>query len=172
MKRIYAVAAFAILLFAASGVPSAHAKDMQFPEKSPVAFRLHLPKDWTANIDASGNLTVTAPDHTSVLNLTMIDDENLAKETPDAIAQVFLKSADADPVSTKEPVTISGTSGTSYYSHKKNSKGVDMNLKLNLFEIGGKHVALLTILSATDINAAQKSLVDAVIKGITLTGVK
>ena len=59
-----------------------------------------------------------------------------------------------------------------YYSQYKNDKGVNTNEKLNLFEIGAKHVAILMIVSATDINAAQKNSVDAVIKGITLTGVK
>src|ERR1039457_7524295 len=109
MKRIYAVAAFAILLFAASGVPSAHAKNMRFPEKSPVAFRLHLPKDWTANIGASGNLSVIAPDHTSVLFLSMMDNQEVAKAGSDAFAQEIFKTQHADPISTKEPMTISGT---------------------------------------------------------------
>jgi hypothetical protein len=47
-----------------------------------------------------------------------------------------------------------------------------MSLKLNIFDIAGKHVAVLLILSATDIDAPRKNALDAVIKGITLTGVK
>ena len=172
MKRICAVAVFAVLLFAAALGAPAHAKDMRFPEKSPVAFRVHVPKDWTANISADGNLSVTAPDHTSVLVLSMTDDEAAVKVAPDAMAEEILKSTGADPFSTKEPVTISKTDGTTYYSHLKNDKGVNMNFKLNIFDIGGKHVAVVMILSATDITAAQKNSVDAVIKGITLTGVK
>jgi hypothetical protein len=172
MKRICAVAAFAVLLFAAVCGPSAQAKDMRFPEKSPVAFRLHLPKDWTATDDGSGHLTVAAPDHSSVLLLSMIDDAGAAKEAPEAIAEEIFKAQGADPISTKEPVTISGADGTAFYSHHKNDKGVNMNLKLDIFEIGGQHVGMLMVLSASDINAAQKNSVDAVIKGITLTGVK
>jgi len=82
MKRICAVAVFAVLLFAAAFGAPAHAKDMRFPEKSPVAFRVHVPKDWTANISADGNLSVTAPDHTSVLVLSMTDDEAAVKVHP------------------------------------------------------------------------------------------
>jgi hypothetical protein len=172
MKRIQVVAAFAVVLLAAAFCAQAHAKEMRFPEKGSVAFRLQLPKDWTANNDSSGNLNVTAPDHTSVVILSVIDDEDAAKAAPDALAEKILKSTGADPFSTKEPVTISKTDGTTYYSHLKNDKGVSMNFKLNIFDIGGKHVAMLMILSATDITAAQKNSLDAVIKGITLTGAK
>jgi hypothetical protein len=172
MKHSRALACLAAIVVTAAATGFAVAKDMRFPEKGDVAFVLHIPDGWTAKADDSGNLILSVQDKGSGLSLSVYEDKTSAVMPRDDFAKALLAAAKAEPFSKHEPASIGGARAEAYYSKMKNDKKTTVLLKVMILQVAQTHVVSETIVTAPTMSAAQKQSLDAMLKGITLTGVK
>ena len=72
----------------------------------------------------------------------------------------------------REPGAIGGIKAEAYYSKTTNTKNLNVLFKLMIVKVAKTYVATETIITLSDLSAAQQQSLDAVVKGITLTGIK
>jgi hypothetical protein len=173
MNRLHAFVRVAAIAVATISAGLVAAKDMRFPEKGEIAFVLHIPDNWGATPDDSGNLILKAPDNSAGLSLSVIADKASATASRDEVAKAILAAANAEPFNKHEPSSIGGVRAEAYYSKMVNANKVNLAVKLIVVQMAQTHVATLTIITAANnFSAAQRKSVDDTVKGITLTGVK
>jgi hypothetical protein len=171
MKHIRILARLAAITAVVVSAGLAAAKDLRFPEQGEVAFVLHIPDAWEATPNGV-NLILKSPDKTSALSLSVVEDKAAAVLPYDDVAKVILSAANAKPFSKHEPGTIDGIKAEAYYSTLINDKKTNVSLKLLIIEVVQTYVVTETIMTAPNLSAAQQKSLDAVVKGITLTGIK
>jgi hypothetical protein len=172
VKHICALARLAAITVAFVSAGLAAAKDLRYPDTGDIAFVLHIPDNWNAAPDGFGNLSVTAPDKSSALYLSVSEDKVAAVMPYDDVAKAILLAAKAKPFSKHEPGAIGAIKAEAYYSSLMNDKKTNVSLKLLIIEVAQTHVVTETIMTAPNLSAAQQKSLDAVVKGITLTGIK
>jgi hypothetical protein len=172
MKHIRTLARLAaIIAVAFASADLAAAKDMRFPEKGEIAFVLHIPDAWDAT-PTGVTMLVKSPDKTSAVSLSVAEDKAAAVMPYDDLAKVILVAAAAKPFSKHEPGAIGAIKAEAYYSTLVNHNKIDVSLKLLIIEVAKTHVVTETIMTVPNLSAAQQNSLDAVVKGITLTGIK
>ena len=172
MKHIRALTrltAIIAVVFVSAGL--AATKDMRFPEKGEIAFVLHIADAWDATPDGV-NLTLKSPDKTSAVSLSVVKDKAAAVMPYDDLAKAILVSAAAKPFSKHEPGAIGTIKAEAYYSTLVNHNKTNVSLKLLIIEVAQTHVVTETIMTVPNLSAAQQNSLDAVVKGITLTGIR
>ena len=149
----------------------AAAKDLRYPENGPVAFQLHLPDGWSAQADNGKIMQVTGPDHSAAMLLTVLPEtERSLKQTPDEVAAALFAGAKAQQFSKHEKGAIGGVPADSYNSWMLDHSGQQEWMKINVIKSLHGYMVLETILTSPTIDSAQRAVLAAVLKGITLTG--
>jgi hypothetical protein len=172
MKYIRTLARLtAIIAVAFVPVVLAAGKDMRFPEKGEIAFVLHIPDAWDTT-PAGVNMLLKSPDKTSAVSLSVVEDKVAAVRPYDELAKAILVATAAQPYSKHEPGAIGAIKAEAYYSTLVNHNKIDVSLKLLIIKVAQTHVVTETIMTVPNLSAAQQNSLDAVVKGITLTGIK
>jgi hypothetical protein len=170
-ERFRAVGCLVVAVALAAASPSAAAKDMRYPEKGPVAFVLHLPDDWGAKLDDSGNMLISAPDHSGGLSLSVNHESaNSLAMTGDQFANEAFDVAKAEHFNKKEPASISGVGAVAYYTRLVNPGGVSVLIKMILIKSAHDYVVAESILTIAKLSNTQQRALDGVLEGISLTG--
>jgi hypothetical protein len=172
MKHIHAftcLAAIIAVVFVSADL--AAAKDMRFPEQGEIAFVLHIADAWDATPDGV-NLILKSPDKSSAVSLAVAKDKAAAVMPYDDLAKAILAAAAAKPFSKHEPGAIGAIKAEAYYSTLVNHNKTTVSLKLLIIEVAQSHVVTETIMTTANLSPTQRNSLDAVVKGITLTGIK
>jgi hypothetical protein len=165
MKQVFIALSSAALLLAVpcSGIAQT---PVQFPSSGAVVFTAQLPPGWkTSGHDTSLDMVSTALGLS--VGLMVFNDPALAQIPLDTLAPQILKSANATPPTGHEPITISGVSGTTYFS-TISPNGVQLTLNLALFQINGASLAGLEVAMPNPISRDQKAALDQVVNTIAL----
>ena len=104
--------------------------------------------------------------------LAVIQNKDEAKAPDDDLAKAIFKASNAEPFSKHEPGAIGGIKAEAYYSKTTNTKNLNVLYKLMIVKVAKTYVVTETIITLSDLSAAQQQSLDAVVKGITLTGVE
>jgi CheY-like chemotaxis protein len=171
LTRIFALGAALTFITGIASTAVATAKELRFPEIGDVAFVLAVPDNWDVS-RVGANLLLKGPDHSSSVALAVIQNKDEAKAPDDDLAKAIFKASNAEPFSKHEPGAIGGIKAEAYYSKTTNTKNLNVLFKLMIVKVAKTYVVTETIITLSDLSAAQQQSLDAVVKGITLTGVE
>ena len=172
LTRIFALGAALTFITGIASTAVATAKELRFPEIGDVAFVLAVPDNWSVS-RVGPNLLLKGPDHSSSVALAVIQNKDEAKAPDDDdLANAIFKASNAEPFSKHEPGAIGGIKAEAYYSKTTNTKNLNVLFKLMIVKVAKTYVVTETIITLSDLSAAQQQSLDAVVKGITLTGVE
>jgi hypothetical protein len=171
LTRIFALGAALTFITGIASTAVATAKELRFPEIGDVAFVLAVPDNWSVS-RVGANLLLKGPDHSSSVALAVIQNKDEAKAPDDDLAKAIFKASNAEPFSKHEPGAIGGIKAEAYYSKTTNTKNLNVLFKLMIVKVAKTYVVTETIITLSDLSAAQQQSLDAVVKGITLTGVE
>ena len=171
LTRIFALGLALTFITGIAGTAVATAKELRFPEIGDVAFVMDVPDNWVVS-RVGPNLLLKGPDHSSSVALAVIQNKDEAKAPDDDLAKAIFKASNAEPFSKHEPGAIGGIKAEAYYSKTTNTKNLNVLYKLMIVKVAKTYVVTETIITLSDLSAAQQQSLDAVVKGITLTGVE
>jgi hypothetical protein len=154
-----------------TGAAVATAKELRFPETGDVAFVLAVPDNWEVS-RVGQNLLLKGPKRSSSVALAVIQNKEQAKEPEDDLANAIFKASNAEPFSKHEPAEIGGVKAEAYFSKTTNTKNLNVLFKLMVVKVAQTYVVTETIITLSDLSAEQQQSLDAVVKGIRLTGIK
>jgi hypothetical protein len=144
------------------------ADSIRFPPTSPVAFFIQPPPGWHAKPFNNVSLNLEAPDLSSVITVTVLDDQERAA-APETYARDQFQDMHAQPFS--DQVTgpmFGGLPATVFTSRMINQNGTHVVLRFAVIPIGGRYVAAEMVASTADITANQQRSLNAALQGIVL----
>ncbi len=141
------VTMFVILCCFAVGVSSAYAGDVRFPQQGYPAISFRIPGDWTARIDADGNMIVHSADGSSNFSFSVVEFDG----SLDELALATTQAVKATPPR-RDAASVSGVSGYVYYSTMTDDSGAPLNLKMIAVKLDAKHVATGTLITGPEIS--------------------
>jgi hypothetical protein len=172
LTRIFALGLALTFITGLASTAVATAKELRFPETGDVAFVLAIPDNWDVS-RAGPNLLLMGPNRNSSVALAVILNKDEAKvPDDDDLANAIFKASNAEPFSKHEPAEIGGIKAEAYFSKRTNTKNLNVLFKLMILKVAKTYVVTETIVTLSDLSAAQQQSLDAVVKGITLTGIK
>ncbi|MGA2567078.1 MAG: hypothetical protein ABSF41_09630 [Pseudolabrys sp.] len=112
---------------------SAQAAEFRFPKTGPDAFVINLPAGWTTHEDEYNAIQLLAPEHRSVVYLSLMrDSKDIGKPLKD-----FAMAIGAQPNMTfsgrQDASTTSGYGGQTFYAQMTNDKGTLLDVKMATF---------------------------------------
>ena len=144
---------------------AAHAETVRLPETGDPAFTVALPDGWTHEAINSASLKAFSANHAALLNLNIVKFSGTLEE----LAAGAMKSPDGMPPQNTGPVDISGYGGSSFDGTLVSADGVHAKVHLVAVKLDDGHVAVATLLTADNLDAAQADAAMAVLKSATLT---
>jgi hypothetical protein len=158
-----------MLCLVALAAGAAQAESVRMPKTGVPAFAFDAPPGWTVLYDEYGNLRLTAEDHTSALQLSMIDDPAMETSSLEDLAAEILKAAGAPPFSKQEDGTIAGFDGTTFISQVTNDSGVDVILRVTLVKLDATHVASQGEMRTTEMTGEETEALNSLLGDVRLT---
>jgi hypothetical protein len=171
LTRIFALGLALTFITGITGAAVATAKELRFPETGDVAFVLAVPDNWEVS-RVGQNLLLKGPKRSSSVALAAIQNKEQAKAPEDDLANAIFKASNAEPFSKHEPAEIGGVKAEAYFSKTTNTKNLNVLFKLMIVKVAQTYVVTETIITLSDLGAEQQQSLDAVVKGIRLTGFK
>jgi CheY-like chemotaxis protein len=171
LTRIFALRLALTFITGLASTAVAPAKELRFPETGDVAFVLAVPDNWEVS-RVGPNLLLKGPDRSSSVALAVIQNKDQAKAPDDDLANAIFKASNAEPFSKHEPGEIGGIKAEAYFSKTTNTKNLTVLFRLMIVKVAKTYVVTETVVTLPDLSTAQQQSLDAVVKGITLTGIK
>lgn len=149
----------------------AFADPIRFPQDSDVAFFIQLASGWQFQPGDPGNANLVAPDSSSNIALTIVDDPaqaKLVKDDPQNFARAQLDPLHAQPISGHDVGRVSGLPGDVFYSRTTNPSGTVVNVKVILLSVAKRYAVMIFAIAVTDLNDRQRRSLDAAMQGIAI----
>ena len=147
---------------------SAQAEQIRFPKTGLNAFIIDTPAGWVAKEDQYNGLQLLPADSRTSVYLSMVLDRQYADKPMEDLALAIGKPSNITSFSKREPITISGLSGTAFYAQMKNANGTLLDVKMIIVPLGPALWATETLLSSRGLTSAQAASLNQAVRGIAI----
>lgn len=140
------------------------AKDVRHPATGSPAYSFTIPDDWITQDGGSGNLLIMDPKRSTIVVILVVP----STDALDKIAAEAIEVAKATPPSRKEPTSISGCAGFTWYSTVQNPNSLVLSLEMTIVKIDDHTVASASLLIVPGVTAEAEATARRVRNGLTL----
>jgi len=114
---------------------SAQAAEFRFPKTGPDAFVINLPAGWSTHEDEYNGIQLLAPDHRSVVYLSLMRDSKYIGKPLKDVAMAIGAQPNMTFSGRQEASTISGYGGQTFYAQMTNDKGTLLDVKMAIIPL-------------------------------------
>jgi hypothetical protein len=140
------------------------AKDVRHPATGSPAYSFTIPDDWATQDGGDGNLLIMDPKRSTIVVILVVP----STEPLDKIASDAIEVSKATPPSRKEPATISGCAGFTWFSTVQNPNKATLTLEMTIVKIDEKTVASASLLIVPGVSPEAEATARRVRNGLAL----
>jgi hypothetical protein len=168
IRLVTAAAALALGLTAAQ---HARAETFRLPTTGVPALAVDATAGWQATYDKFGNLQLAATDHGSAVELSVIDDPQVARLPAAEVAISVFRGLGAPPYNRSEADTIAGRAGMAFIGVLP-SNGKLLKMRVVLVRLDATHFACLTVLKRRTLSAKQETALMQLVSQVSVVSAR